>query len=108
VARFTAEMEDAPVPLGLPREAGFLRALLDPGLNGLRRALLLRHKRNPGETARARSARLVEKTLGQGPGALSAGEKHCLLRDPDGLLKVHRQAWTADGDALRKAWLKRA
>jgi membrane glycosyltransferase len=108
VARFTAEMEDAPVPLGLPREAGFLRALLDPGVNGLRRALLLRHKRNPGEAARARSARLVEKTLEQGPGTLSAGEKHCLLRDPDGLLKVHRQAWTADGDAVRKAWLKRA
>ncbi|WP_338667036.1 glucans biosynthesis glucosyltransferase MdoH [Pseudodesulfovibrio methanolicus] len=108
VTHFTAEMEDAPVPLGLPREAGFLRALLDPGLNGLRRALLLRHKRNPGEIARARNARLVEKLLEGGPKTLSAGEKQCLLRAPDALLEAHTRAWTADGDAVRKAWLKQA
>ncbi|WP_286181642.1 glucans biosynthesis glucosyltransferase MdoH [Desulfovibrio sp. Huiquan2017] len=108
VTRFTAEMEAAPVPLNLPRQAGFLRALLDPAVNGLRRALLLRHKRNPGEAARKRSASLTEKVLTAGPNALSPGEKLTLLRDPDGLLAVHRQAWTADDGAVRRAWLKQA
>jgi len=108
VTRYTAEMENAPVPLDLPREAGFLRSLLDPGVNGLRRALLLRHQRNPGETARARNARLMEKLLKEGPKSLNAGEKQCLLRDPDGLLEVHTRVWTAKGDSVRKAWLKQA
>ncbi|XXJ19914.1 glucans biosynthesis glucosyltransferase MdoH [Desulfovibrio caledoniensis] len=108
VVRYTAEMEATPVPLDLPRESGFLRALLDPGVNGLRRALLMRHKRNPGEAARARNERIVEKLLEQGPKSLSAGEKQCLLRAPDALLEVHTRAWTADGDSVRKAWLKRA
>jgi membrane glycosyltransferase len=108
VVRYTAEMEATPVPLDLPREAGFLRALLDPGINGLRRALLMRHKRNPGPASRDRNARIVEKLLGEGPGALSAGEKQCLLRAPDSLLEVHARAWTADGDSVRKTWLKRA
>ncbi|EGB13857.1 glycosyl transferase family 2 [Pseudodesulfovibrio mercurii] len=108
VTRFTVEFENAPVPLGLPREAGFLRTLLDPALNGLRRALLLRHRRNPGEAARARNAQLVKKVLEGGPNALSQNEKQVLLRDPDGLLTVHRQAWTANDGAVRKAWLKRA
>jgi membrane glycosyltransferase len=108
VTRFTAEKEAAPVPLDLPREAGFLRVLLDPGLNGLRRALLARRKRNPGPDARARNERLADKLLNQGPDALSSGEKEILLHDPDGLLKVHARAWTAEDDAVRKAWLKQA
>jgi membrane glycosyltransferase len=107
VIRFTKEMEAAPTPLELPREAGFLRALLDPGVSGLRRALLSRNQRQPGEKARERNAKLVEKILGNGPEALTPDEKLCLLRDPDGLLEVHTRAWTADDGALRRAWLQR-
>ena len=106
VNRFTAEMEQTPVPLGLPREAGFLRALLDPSVNGLRRALLSRHGRCPNEEARVRSRELVDKILRMGPKGLSANEKQALLQDPDGLREVHTLAWTMEDGDLRKRWVK--
>ncbi|MCJ2164010.1 MULTISPECIES: glucans biosynthesis glucosyltransferase MdoH [unclassified Pseudodesulfovibrio] len=106
VTRFTKEMEEIPVPLGLPREAGFLRALLDPKVNGLRRALLSRHKRNYSAATCARHDRLVDTMLNKGPNALTQKEKMTLLRDPDRLLELHTLAWTMDNGAMRKRWIK--
>lgn len=107
VANFTEEMEAAPVPLGLPREAGFLRALLDPGINGLRRALSPQRSRPLADAAGTKRDQLVERILHQGPASLTENEKSILLRDPDRLLKLHRVAWTINDGAIRKQWIKK-
>ena len=105
VVRFTATMEAAPVPLDLPREAGFLRALLDPGVNALRRALTPPRPHPLAPHAAARRDQLVERVLLDGPDDLTQDEKMLLLRDPDRLFLVHRTAWTADNGSMRRQWI---
>ncbi|QGY41829.1 glucans biosynthesis glucosyltransferase MdoH [Pseudodesulfovibrio cashew] len=106
VTRFTERMEAASVPLGLPREAGFLRALLDPGVNALRRSLQSGTRASLSPEAEARRDQIVEKTLREGPGSLTPGEKRLLLHDPERLLTLHRQAWTLDDGNLRRQWVE--
>ncbi|WP_229595382.1 glucans biosynthesis glucosyltransferase MdoH [Pseudodesulfovibrio sediminis] len=106
VTRFTREMEDTPVPLALPREAGFLRTLLDPRVNGLRRALLARRGQHTGKVSNATLEQIEEKILQTGPASLSVNEKLTLLRDAGRLRRLHTMAWTKNNGSLRERWMK--
>ena len=71
-------------PLNVPEEEGFRRAVLDPGLNTLHRAMnrRLRARLDPD---------LVERALSGIP--LSKGEKVALLGSPDSMRELHRRVW---------------
>ena len=71
-------------PLDIPEEEGFRRAVLDPRLNALHRAMnrRLRARLDPD---------LVERALSGIP--LSKGEKMGLLSSPDSMRELHRRVW---------------
>ncbi|WP_419786625.1 glucans biosynthesis glucosyltransferase MdoH [Pseudodesulfovibrio sp.] len=106
VTQFTAQRESAPTPWGLPRQAGFLRALLDPGVNALRRSLQGRCPAPLSPATAASRDLLVEKVLQNGPDDLAQNEQQILLRDSERLLHLHQQAWTIENGAPRQRWIK--
>ncbi|WP_041720155.1 glucans biosynthesis glucosyltransferase MdoH [Pseudodesulfovibrio piezophilus] len=106
VSRFTQEMEEAPVFLDLPREAGFLRAIIDPRINALRRSLLTRHTRQVGPAEISRRNQLTQKVLQHGPSILTPAQQLILLRDPDSLLQLHQYAWALDKHVFQERWLR--
>ena len=71
-------------PLNVSEEEGFRRAVLDPRLNALHRAMnrRLRARLDPD---------LVERALSGVP--LSKGEKMALLSSPDSMRELHRRVW---------------
>ena len=71
-------------PLNIPEEEGFRRAVLDPCLNALHRAMN-RRLRAPLDPA------LVERALSGAP--LSKEEKVALLSSPDSMRELHRRVW---------------
>src|SRR5262249_7162052 len=76
-----------------PREHdGFVRAVVDPFVNALHRALLGR-RRSQRATIRAARAALVERALADGPEALAARQRRILLLDPDATDALHEAVW---------------
>ena len=71
-------------PLDIPEEEGFRRAVLDPCMNALHRAMnrRLRARLDPD---------LVERALSGIP--LSKGEKMALLSSLDSMRELHRRVW---------------
>jgi len=106
VARFTREMEETPVFLDLPREAGFLRAVLDPRINALRRSLLARHARHVNAEEASRREELTKSVLQHGPGILTPAQQLTLLRDPSGLALLHQHAWALEKRTFQDQWTK--
>jgi membrane glycosyltransferase len=76
---------------------GFARAVVDPFINALHRALLGRRRSFRAEI-RAHRAALVARALAEGPRALSDREQRILLQDPDSVDALHERVW-ALGDA---------
>ena len=76
---------------------GFVRAVVDPLVNALHRALLGRRRSLRAEI-RGHRAALVTRSLAEGPHALSAREQRVLLNDPDAVDTLHERVW-ALGDA---------
>jgi membrane glycosyltransferase len=76
---------------------GFVRAVVDPMVNALHRALLGRRRSLRAEI-RGHRAALVTRSLAEGPHALSAREQRILLHDPDAVDALHERVW-ALGDA---------
>ena len=103
VLSFTRELEAMPAPLGMARENGFARAVVDPGVNALHCAHLGKDRRLAPEIA-ARRDRLVEKAMEQGPGGLSRKEKLVLLGDPERLQRLHKKVWGLPEARLTLQW----
>ena len=103
VAECTRELESAPEPLGLPHEAGFARAVVDPGVNALHLAQLPASRSLAPDIARRRDE-LVAKALEDGPKALSMRAKLALLGDPERLAELHRRVWNLPESELAKRW----
>ena len=76
-----------------PREHdGFIRAVVDPYVNALHRALLGR-RRSQRATIRAARRALLERSLADGPEALSTRQRRVLLHDPDTADALHEAVW---------------
>ncbi|MBZ4684905.1 MAG: glycosyl transferase family 2 [Desulfomicrobiaceae bacterium] len=89
--------------LGISPEAGFVRAVADPEINLLHRALL-RAPRTLAPSIAARRDALVERALTQGPRSLSPAEREELLFDPERMLILHQRLWRLPETVLRHQW----
>ncbi|WP_286978529.1 glucans biosynthesis glucosyltransferase MdoH [Aminobacterium sp. UBA5514] len=89
------EKMEAPLsytPFPLPREQGFVRAVVDPTVLALHTSLILRH-RIASPSIRRRREDIQEKALLYGPESLTQKEKMELLRDPEQLKELHQRVW---------------
>jgi membrane glycosyltransferase len=96
-----AERKTAALP---PREAdGFVRAVVDPFVHALHRALLgrIRHPR-PAITA-VRQA-LVARALAGGPAELSVRERRIVLSDPALVDRLHAAVWALPDRDRAATW----
>jgi membrane glycosyltransferase len=82
---------------------GFVRAVVDPYVNAVHRALL-RGRRRLGEAVRSERRALIERALSDGPGALAAHERRVLLLDPDATDELHERVWAIQDRELAARW----
>src|SRR2546428_2989173 len=76
-----------------PREHDrLIRAVVDPHVDALHRALLGR-RRSQRATIRAARRALLERSLADGPEALSTRQRRVLLHDPDTADALHEAVW---------------
>ena len=84
-------------PLPIPRQSGFIRAVVDPKLNALHRSLALRYSTitaaRPAASDPERTAELLERALTLGPRSLGPQEKMEILRNPHLMEELHRRVW---------------
>jgi len=85
-----AEATTALVPAA--ERDGFVRAVVDPYVNALHRALR-GQSRSVQATIRAARAALLERVLADGPATLTARERRVLLSDPDLVDQLHQRVW---------------
>jgi membrane glycosyltransferase len=76
--------------------SGFKRAALDPLANAVHISLL-RGKAPKSAKARARSRELRRKVVEEGPASLTRSDKAHLLRDAEGMARLHDQVWQTQG-----------
>ncbi|MDR2142021.1 MAG: glucans biosynthesis glucosyltransferase MdoH [Deltaproteobacteria bacterium] len=88
-------------PLALPRERGFVRAVVRPETLGAHLAFSARRRR-VSPPRRAWFAGLREKALAEGPGALTSLEKKAILNDPGELTTLHWAVWRLEGERARR------
>ncbi|MFW5489931.1 MAG: glucans biosynthesis glucosyltransferase MdoH [Desulfovibrio sp.] len=103
VTAFAQELENMPVPLGMVREHGFARAVVDPGLNALH-CRGLGTERSLAPAIAEQRDRLVERALQKGPDALGSEEKLVLLGDPARMRTLHREVWGLPEVELVRQW----
>jgi membrane glycosyltransferase len=85
-----------------PDGDGFVRAVVDPYVNALHRALL-RAPRSVKASIRARRDRLLERAVADGPGRLDIQERKLLLSDPRLTSALHARVWElADAERARR------
>jgi membrane glycosyltransferase len=89
------------IPFG--EKPGFVRAVVDPAVNALHRALLRRERKVSPEIARRRW-KMRERVLAGGPEVLSAKEKRELLYDPDQMERLHREVWEMSSPERARKW----
>jgi len=84
----------------LPAEEqnGLVRAIVDPHVNALHRALL-RRARTMRPSISAARATLVERFLSKGAAALLPREQRVLYADPQGADELHAEVWQRPGRA---------
>lgn len=95
--------EEAPSPLLLGKEAGFVRAVVDPQTHALH-LCLNRNTKRVSERIAARRRNLLEKALFRGPGELTAGEKREILYDTEYFQELHRRVWEISDPVLERKW----
>ena len=79
---------------------GFVAAIVDPEQNAVHCALVSVPRRaRPSIVARRET--LVDRTLAEGPAALTAREHEVVLRDPRSVDELHRRVWAAPAPATR-------
>ncbi len=79
---------------------GFVRAVVDPGINAFHRALL-GSRRSLRPSIRAARRALLSLALAQGPDALDTRARRVLLMDPELLASLHDAVWALPGDQAR-------
>jgi membrane glycosyltransferase len=82
---------------------GFVRAVVDPYVNALHRALL-GPPRNLRASIRARRQELADKACAEGPTALTAAERRVLLYDPQVITDLHRHVWALSAAEQAAKW----
>jgi membrane glycosyltransferase len=85
---------------------GFVRAVVDPSVNALRR-VLERQRWSLRPSIRAARRASLERALAEGPAALPARQRKVLLSDPDIAAELHERVW-ALADRERAALWGRA
>jgi membrane glycosyltransferase len=84
-------------PFPLPREKGFVRAVVIPRVFALHTTLVNHRRRNsPQKLARLRELR--ESALLHGPEKLTRIQKIAILSDPECLEELHRAVWELDDE----------
>jgi membrane glycosyltransferase len=89
--------------LPIDREAGFVRAVVDPRVNILHRSLL-RKERTVSPFVASRRQQLQDKALTRGPESLSVKEKKELLYDPRCMEELHQKVWEITDRAQAVQW----
>ena len=79
-----------------PQRNGLVRAIVDPYVNALHRALLRRPRRVRASIRAARTA-LVERLLAKGTAALAPREQRIVFNDPDSVDQLHAEVWQLPG-----------
>jgi membrane glycosyltransferase len=82
---------------------GFVRAVVDPYVNALHRALL-GPPRSLRAAIRARRQDLVDKACAEGPSSLDAAERRVLLYDPQVITYLHRHVWALPAQEKAAKW----
>ncbi|MGH7897053.1 MAG: glucans biosynthesis glucosyltransferase MdoH, partial [Candidatus Binatia bacterium] len=82
---------------------GFVRAIVDPYVNALRR-WFLRRPRSLAASVRERRRKLVERALAGGPGALALRERRIVLMDAERLEELHRRVWELPSAERARSW----
>jgi membrane glycosyltransferase len=90
-------------PMAISIKEGFTKAVVDPNINALHRALL-GGKRKLMPSLMKRRQELQEKALTQGPKTLSTKEKKELLLDSQCLLQLHDRLWETIDPAILQKW----
>jgi membrane glycosyltransferase len=87
-----------------PRERdGFVRAVVDPYVNALHRALLGR-SRSLSHELWARREALVASAVREGPDAVSDRERRVLLQCPASIDALHERVWAIDDEEAALRW----
>ena len=93
---------DAEAARGTHPRRGFVRAVLEPALNAVHRALL-GALRSLKPSIRATRREIVARAVTRGPNAVNAAEGSVLLRDPSAVDALHGGVWT-NGDRTETHW----
>jgi membrane glycosyltransferase len=96
-----AEATNARLPAAL--RDGFVRAVIDPTVNALHRALR-GERRLLKESIREDRRALLERAIADGPAALSPGDKRILLADADLMGALHRAVWELADPTRATRW----
>ena len=96
-----AQTEAGTLPDG--EREGFVRAVVDPYMNALHRALLGR-RRSLRPSIRAARRALLERALADGPAALSERQRKILLSDPDMTAELHYRVWQLADRVRAERW----
>jgi membrane glycosyltransferase len=103
VAALTDEAEAHRAARPPLERAGFVRAVVDPYVNALHRALL-RAPRRLDATVRAVRRTLVDRAMAEGPDALAVAERRVLLLDPDAVDALHQGTWALEDRGRAARW----
>jgi membrane glycosyltransferase len=82
---------------------GFVRAIVDPYVNALHRALLGTGRRLKGSVRAARAA-CLDRALAEGPSVLPARQRKVLLSDPDMVDALHARVWSLGDHERAGRW----
>jgi membrane glycosyltransferase len=83
--------------------AGFVRAIVDPYMNAIHRALL-RAPRRLDDGVRAARRALVDRAALEGPEAVGTADRRVLLLDPDAVDALHEQVWALEDRDRAARW----
>jgi len=91
------------IALRASRADGFVRAIVDPGVNAVH-AWLLRGPRNLIPNLRDERRALAARALEAGPDGLTGAEKRLLLSDADCTRSLHDRVWRLSDSATAARW----
>ena len=97
-----AHERSVPAP-GLAKNYGLMQAVLDPFVNALHVSLLRQRQRVTPES-RDYLDTLRRRLIREGPQALNKRELSALMYDPDVMLRLHYDLWSASGEGLATWW----
>ncbi len=95
--------ESAKAALPELEQDGFVRAVVDPYVNALHRAVAGRRRRvKPG--VRAARRKMIARAIAEGPAVLSAKQRRYLMQDPDAIDELHELVWSQPDRLLAARW----